>query len=377
MYRAYHANPRADGAGRQVDERGLRVRHHAPQAGRRPRARADRGRVRDVRGPTFRTALAADYKGQPRADAPRPRRAGAVGPPGLRGARRPDPDARAVTRRTTSSARWPSGRAPRASRWPSSPATRTSISSCATASGCSTRATTTRAWFDAAGVREKFGVAPDQVVDVLSLMGDAVDNVKGVPGIGEKGGAQPHRDPRDAGRAAGRRRRRLADPLPDGAPEARRRRAPQPRPRPHPHRRSGAVRPRRAAVTRGPVPRAVPDALLRARVPVAPGRLRADRRDGGEGLRHRADGGGARHPGRGRRRSGAAPAWAVLTDTGRGRARRRRGGRAVGPGRGTPATCRSVIGRSGTPGSTSIAGRRWRGWRRSSATARSARRGTT
>lgn len=42
-------------------------------------------------------------------------------------------------------------------------------------------------WFDAAGVREKFGVDPSQVVDVLALMGDAIDNVKGVPGIGEKG----------------------------------------------------------------------------------------------------------------------------------------------------------------------------------------------
>jgi DNA polymerase-1 len=42
-------------------------------------------------------------------------------------------------------------------------------------------------WYDAAGVREKFGVAPAQVVDVLALMGDTIDNVKGVPGIGEKG----------------------------------------------------------------------------------------------------------------------------------------------------------------------------------------------
>ena len=42
------------------------------------------------------------------------------------------------------------------------------------------------AWFDAAGVHEKFGVRPDQVVDVLALMGDASDNVKGVPGVGEK-----------------------------------------------------------------------------------------------------------------------------------------------------------------------------------------------
>jgi DNA polymerase-1 len=43
------------------------------------------------------------------------------------------------------------------------------------------------AWYDAAGVKEKFGVAPEQVVDVLALMGDTIDNVKGVPGIGEKG----------------------------------------------------------------------------------------------------------------------------------------------------------------------------------------------
>ena len=42
------------------------------------------------------------------------------------------------------------------------------------------------AWLDEAGVREKFGVRPDQVVDVLALMGDASDNVKGVPGVGEK-----------------------------------------------------------------------------------------------------------------------------------------------------------------------------------------------
>jgi len=42
-------------------------------------------------------------------------------------------------------------------------------------------------WFDETGVLEKFGVRPDQVVDVLALMGDSIDNIKGVPGIGEKG----------------------------------------------------------------------------------------------------------------------------------------------------------------------------------------------
>src|SRR5579872_4550169 len=42
-------------------------------------------------------------------------------------------------------------------------------------------------WYDSDGVKEKFGVAPEQVVDVLALMGDTIDNIKGVPGIGDKG----------------------------------------------------------------------------------------------------------------------------------------------------------------------------------------------
>jgi DNA polymerase-1 len=41
--------------------------------------------------------------------------------------------------------------------------------------------------YDPRGVEEKFGVPPDRVVDVLALVGDPVDNVPGVPGIGEKG----------------------------------------------------------------------------------------------------------------------------------------------------------------------------------------------
>jgi DNA polymerase-1 len=42
-------------------------------------------------------------------------------------------------------------------------------------------------WFDERGVVEKFGVSPEQVVDVLALVGDTSDNVAGVPGIGKKG----------------------------------------------------------------------------------------------------------------------------------------------------------------------------------------------
>jgi len=41
--------------------------------------------------------------------------------------------------------------------------------------------------YDAAAVAEDFGVPPERVADVLALMGDASDNVPGVPGIGEKG----------------------------------------------------------------------------------------------------------------------------------------------------------------------------------------------
>ncbi|HUF23664.1 MAG TPA: DNA polymerase I [Vicinamibacterales bacterium] len=42
-------------------------------------------------------------------------------------------------------------------------------------------------WFDAEAVEQKLGVKPELVVDVMGLMGDTIDNIKGVPGIGEKG----------------------------------------------------------------------------------------------------------------------------------------------------------------------------------------------
>ena len=39
---------------------------------------------------------------------------------------------------------------------------------------------------DEDAVRERYGVAPAQMIDVKSLMGDSSDNIPGVPGIGEK-----------------------------------------------------------------------------------------------------------------------------------------------------------------------------------------------
>ena len=39
---------------------------------------------------------------------------------------------------------------------------------------------------DVAGVQEKFGIPPELIIDYLALMGDKVDNIPGVPGVGEK-----------------------------------------------------------------------------------------------------------------------------------------------------------------------------------------------
>ena len=42
-------------------------------------------------------------------------------------------------------------------------------------------------WYDPAKVKEFMGVEPKQVADLLALKGDAVDNIPGAPGIGDKG----------------------------------------------------------------------------------------------------------------------------------------------------------------------------------------------
>jgi len=43
---------------------------------------------------------------------------------------------------------------------------------------------------DAAGIREKFGVSPPLIPDLLALVGDAADGYPGVPGIGARTAAQ-------------------------------------------------------------------------------------------------------------------------------------------------------------------------------------------
>jgi DNA polymerase-1 len=41
-------------------------------------------------------------------------------------------------------------------------------------------------FYDLAKVKERFGVAPERLVDIIALMGDTADNIPGVPGIGDK-----------------------------------------------------------------------------------------------------------------------------------------------------------------------------------------------
>ncbi len=44
--------------------------------------------------------------------------------------------------------------------------------------------------YDEAGVREKFGVSPNQIIDYLTLVGDSIDNIPGVPKVGPKTAAK-------------------------------------------------------------------------------------------------------------------------------------------------------------------------------------------
>ena len=202
------------------------------------------------------------------------------------------------------------------------------------------------AWYDAEGVKTKFGVAPEQVVDVLALMGDSIDNIKGVPGIGEKGARELICDARLARRAS--RQCAVAQRQEARAPDdACRRGAREPRAAANSHRRAAARR--RRLVLRLPRARSpeVLRAVLRARLPIARHGIRADCRHRRHRLRRRLNGRGAGRPhfraqerGPFRDERDRRLPWRHARGAGRRRVLDRRAARAI------PA-------RSGTPRSTS------------------------
>jgi DNA polymerase-1 len=79
-------------------------------------------------------------------------------------------------------------------------------------------------WIGPAEVRERFGVEPARVIDVLGLAGDSSDNVPGVPGVGEKTATKlivEHGDLEGALAAAGKIPGKLGERLRDHADLAR------------------------------------------------------------------------------------------------------------------------------------------------------------
>ncbi len=63
-------------------------------------------------------------------------------------------------------------------------------------------------------VIEKWGVPPEKMIDLQAMMGDSVDNVPGIPGVGQKTAAQLHRTVRRPRHAARPRRRDQAGQAP-------------------------------------------------------------------------------------------------------------------------------------------------------------------
>ena len=144
--------------------------------------------VFDASRKSFRTDARPLLQGQP------PGRAGGSGAPvparprGGAGARRAGARGGRASRPTTSSPRWRGAPATRDSRSSSSPGTRTSRSWSARGSSSTTpwpRPPARGGWTRTPEVEKKLGVRPDQVVELMALTGDKVDNVPGVPGVGE------------------------------------------------------------------------------------------------------------------------------------------------------------------------------------------------
>ena len=141
----------------------------------------------DAPGPTAPPPAVRGLQAPAPRDAEGPRRADPVGPPVVRGAGPPARSRRPGTRPTTSWRPPPAGSATRAIELVLVTADKDALQLVdprVTVLSVLGR-TGERVVYDAAKVEEKWGVPPARIPDVLALMGDSIDNIPGVPGVGE------------------------------------------------------------------------------------------------------------------------------------------------------------------------------------------------
>ena len=188
LYRAYHALPYLSTSKGLPSHAVLRHVHDAVEAAARGERRStsrSRG-IRRARRSGRRSSPPTRRRARPRptTSAPRSRYVKTA----LRGAAAAAARGRRASRPTTCWARSSTASAICPSTSSSSPPTRTCSSSWARGCACSRRAAAagSASCFDEAAVKAKWGVDPEQIPDILALMGDSIDNIPGVPGVGEK-----------------------------------------------------------------------------------------------------------------------------------------------------------------------------------------------
>src|SRR5438105_40019 len=171
----------------RAEPRGADPEHDALEAHPRGAARLPRHRTGSA-GPDVPRHDVRRLQGDPDGDAGRPGAPAALRPPpvrraphagprgvGLRGRRHAGHARRARAGRARPRRRHRHRRqGPAAARRP------------ARARAVRARAHGERIVYDEAKVRERWGVGPEQIPDVMALMGDSIDNIPGVKGVGEK-----------------------------------------------------------------------------------------------------------------------------------------------------------------------------------------------
>ena len=217
-------HPRPGHQPRPAHERHLRLHHHAAQARARTRSPTHIGDPLRPAGDA-RSATSSTPSTRPtgREDGRRPRGAASLRAPGVRGAADADPrGARLRGRRRRSppspDRRWQKG-------WRVVVVSGDKdllqlVSDEVTVLNPGREGMGADALRPGQGVEEKWGVPPERIVDVLALVGDSVDNIPGVAGIGDKGARDLVREFGARGGRARERGQGEAGRLPRGAARA-------------------------------------------------------------------------------------------------------------------------------------------------------------